>query len=95
MGDLEAVEIVQKSALLVLNYQPGNGSRYDLVVAPRPHGGQLVIWEAAELAAIVYAGSSAAGGLAELRPIGKRWPIPDRQAVAELLGEIYRRGMLP
>lgn len=79
---------LEPAAAVVADYQPGNGTRYALTVAPWPGGGWLVCWPAAG-----WVGGWT--GAPELRRIAGRQPgRADLVAILELLEELQEGGLL-
>ena len=73
---------------VVADYQPGNGTRYIVTVAPWPGGGWLVVWPAA-----AWVGGWTGGR--EVRRIAGRHPSrADLVAIVDLLAELQAGGVL-
>jgi hypothetical protein len=90
----EVVRVVQREAVVVVGYQPGNGSRYDLEILPRVGGGYLLVWDGVGAYGRLYPSEAHRGGRAEWQLRAGKAPKPDREAIEALAGELYRRGVL-
>ena len=66
----------------IREYEPGNGSRMDLVVARRAGGGLFVVWPEAGLVGLIRPHE---GGVT-VEPRGREWAASDLEAVERFLG---------
>jgi len=72
---------------IVTGYEPGNGSRFDLLYGRRAGGGWCVVWVDASLLAVVRRDG-------RTEPRGKRWAKSDLDAVEELSRQLVAAGLL-
>jgi len=82
----------ESRAVTVWGWEPGNGSRLDLVIAPRAGGGWCVTWPEAGLVGLVryFPGDTSVA----LEGRGKAWSESDRRAVEALLLDLLNGGTL-
>lgn len=77
-------KVMWEASAHLRGYQPGNGSRMDLVVAKRAGGGLFVVWPEAGLVGLVRPHS---GGVT-VEPRGREWGASDLEAVARALADL-------
>lgn len=91
-----SVRFRSTAGVVVVGYQPGTGTSYDLEIVPRAHGGYLLVWDGVGAYGRLSWGNARSGGPAlwELRAGARQVPKVDREAIVALCGELFRRGVL-